>query len=78
MDIDGSLSTGKEDDRYKVIRMFKFVFDVVQEIKPDFQVIITEHADIKEEWYQDAIVERWRYGIKLIPEDWPSQYSIYQ
>ncbi len=34
-------------------------------------VIITEHADIQEDWYQKAVVERWRGGLKLIPEDWP-------
>jgi hypothetical protein len=44
---------------------------VVNELTPGFQVVITEHADIKEEWYQSAIVERWRGGAKLVPEDWP-------
>ena len=28
-----------------------------------------EHADINEDWYQDAVVERWREGLKLVPED---------
>ena len=36
-----------------------------------FQVIVTEHADIDESWYQTAVVERWRGGLKLVPEDWP-------
>ena len=60
-----------EDDRRAVSRMFKFVFDVVNAIAPGFQVVITEHADISEDWYQGAIVERWRSGLKLIPDDWP-------
>ncbi|WP_425648317.1 DUF3732 domain-containing protein [Acidithiobacillus ferruginosus] len=38
---------------------------------PGFQVIVTEHADINEEWYQGAVVERWRGGQKFVPEDWP-------
>lgn len=60
-----------EDDWQAVSRMFKFVFDVVTELQPNFQVIITEHADITEKWYQDAVIERWRGGLKLIPDDWP-------
>jgi len=60
-----------EDDRHAVLRMFKFVFDVVKGIAPGFQVIISEHADINENWYPEAVVERWRQGQKLVPEEWP-------
>jgi len=62
----------RDDDRTKLRRMFKMVFDVVTEAAPGFQVIITEHADIDEEWYQSSIRERWRSGLKLVPEGWPS------
>lgn len=70
-DVDGSMATVGEDDRRAVSRMFRFVFDVVEQLSPGFQVVITEHADINEAWYQDAVVERWRGGAKLIPDDWP-------
>jgi len=70
-DVDGSMDMVKEDDRHAVLRMFKFVFDVVETLKPGFQVVITEHADINEDWYQAAVVERWRGGLKLVPDDWP-------
>lgn len=70
-DVDGSMATVGEDDRRAVSRMFRFVFDVVEKLSPSFQVVITEHADINEAWYQDAVVERWRGGAKLIPDDWP-------
>ena len=33
------------------------VFKLALELMPGFQVIITEHADINEDWYQDAIRE---------------------
>jgi hypothetical protein len=39
-------------------------------VSPDLQVILIEHADLNEGWYQNAIVERWREGKKLVPEDW--------
>ena len=50
--------------------MFQLIFDVVGALAPGFQVIITEHADIREEWYQDAVVEKWRGPLKLVPADW--------
>jgi hypothetical protein len=70
-DVDGSLSTGSENDRMAVSRMFQLVFQAVTAVAPGLQVIITEHADINEEWYSSAVIERWRGGLKLIPEDWP-------
>lgn len=70
-DVDGSMAVVEEDDRQAVVRMFRFVFKVVNELTPGFQVVITEHADIQEDWYQSAIVERWRGGAKLVPEEWP-------
>ncbi len=70
-DVEGSMSLISEDDRVAVSRMFRLVFDVVKEVAPGLQVIITEHADINEDWYQGAVVERWRGGLKLVPEEWP-------
>jgi len=70
-DVEGSMSLIAEDDRVAVSRMFRLVFDVVKEVAPGLQVIMTEHADINEDWYQGAVVERWRGGLKLVPEEWP-------
>jgi len=72
LDVDGSIDSLQNDDRVALRRMFQLVFDVVSEMAPGFQVIITEHADLSEPWYQDAVVERWRSGRKLVPEDWDS------
>jgi len=60
-----------ESDRIAVTRLLKFVFDVVENLALGFQVVLTEHADLPERWYQDAVVARWRGGQKLIPDDWP-------
>jgi hypothetical protein len=72
-DVDGSMALLEEDDRHAVSRMFRLVFDVTEGIAPGFQVVITEHADISEDWYQDAVTERWRGGRKLVPDDWPRE-----
>jgi len=67
---DGSVAGMREDDRSAVIRMFQLMLKVVDELSPGFQVLVTEHADIAEDWYQDAVIERWRGGLRLVPEDW--------
>jgi hypothetical protein len=72
-DTDGSLEAVSDDDRVALSRMFRLVFAAVQEVAPGFQVIMTEHADLNEDWYQAAVSERWRGGLKLVPEDWPRQ-----
>ncbi|WP_295953674.1 DUF3732 domain-containing protein [uncultured Xanthomonas sp.] len=62
---------GEEDeDRLAVIRIFQLIVNIVQELSPRMQVIITEHADIQEPWYQNLVVERWRNGKALVPIDW--------
>jgi hypothetical protein len=71
-DVEGSMSLVSEDDRAAVSRMFQLIFNAVKDVAPGLQVVITEHADINEEWYQAAVVERWRGGLKLIPVDWPT------
>jgi hypothetical protein len=57
-----------DEDREAVSRMFKLIFAVATEA--GFQVVLTEHADIAEPWFEGAVVERWRRGAKLIPTDW--------
>jgi hypothetical protein len=66
-----SLADLSEDDRSAVKRMFRYIFSSVDSTSQGFQVIITEHADIDENWFQTAVAERWRGGLKLVPEDWP-------
>jgi Protein of unknown function (DUF3732) len=65
-----SLADLDDEDRLAVVRMFELIRDVVNELHPAFQIIITEHADIAEDWYQEAVVERWRNGNALIPAAW--------
>ena len=60
----------QDEDRLALRRMFKLIFEVVAARASGLQVIITEHADLDEDWYSSAVIERWREGIKLVPEDW--------
>ncbi|WP_299494504.1 DUF3732 domain-containing protein [uncultured Shewanella sp.] len=68
----GDLSEIEEDeDREAVRNMFRWMFDKVQALSPDLQVIITDHADIDEEWFQVAVRDqKWRGDFALIPKNW--------
>jgi hypothetical protein len=67
------MDTVGENDRIAVSRMFRFIFNIAEELSHNMQIIVTEHADINEEWYQSAVIERWRGGAKFIPDDWPTK-----
>ena len=57
-----------DEDKEKVMKFFNFIFDFVESINPGFQIIITDHADLDDERFQDSIVEIWRKDNALIPE----------
>jgi hypothetical protein len=69
-DVDGSMGLVPDEDRQRVRQMFQLIFRAVEEVSPGLQVILIEHADLKEDWFSGSIVERWRAGKKLVPDDW--------
>jgi hypothetical protein len=47
------------------------MFQLIAKETKNFQVIVTEHADIHEDWYQELVRENWWDGLKkLVPLDW--------
>lgn len=73
---DKSWELNDGEDRKKVEHMYRLAYDVVKELKGDLQIIITDHANINEEWFQSCMVERWRGGDKLIPPDWDVETEV--
>jgi len=57
-------------DRLAVRRLFEFIRDVVAELAPKFQVIVCDHANLPQDWFQASVRYDWRRGEKLIPTDW--------
>lgn len=54
-----------------VQRMFAYLFKRVKELSPDFQLLVTEHANLDTPEYQQALVEDpWVGGRGLIPQEW--------
>jgi len=67
---EGDMASLSSSDREAVERMFELIADFAREHSPDFQIVVTEHADLKTSWYQEAVRERWLGGKKLIPPEW--------
>lgn len=63
--------SGVPSDRTAVLAMFRLMKDVVEELSPDFQIIVSDHADLSEDWFADSVVHNWR-DDKLIPQTWLS------
>jgi len=59
-----------QEDREAVRRMFELMRDVSAELAPGFQVIVCDHANLSDDWFQEAVRENWRGGEKLIPSEW--------
>lgn len=57
-------------DSQEIRAIYEFIFERVKELHPDLQVIIVDHADINEKYFQETVVEKWWDGTKLVPTDW--------
>lgn len=72
-DADGSVQKTEADaDLNAVRRLFEVLLKFTQVDVPGFQLIVTEHANLSEAWFQNALVEEpWSKPPALVPEDWP-------
>jgi len=59
-----------DEDELAVQRMFALLAEVVKSLDGQFQVIVTDHADLRDKFFQDAVVQRWRSGEALVPVSW--------
>jgi hypothetical protein len=50
-------------------RLLRVAYDATQG-DAGFQVIMTEHAEIDEDWFRESLVEDWHEGRALIPAEW--------
>lgn len=69
-DVDGSLDVLANEDQTAVLQLFKLIADAAAELAPDLQIIVMDHADLKRDWFEQAVTARWRKGEKLIPASW--------
>lgn len=62
----------KEHDIKSLKAMYELIFEVVEKLEGKLQVIITDHANLRDyEAFQRSIIdEEWRDGKALIPLEW--------
>lgn len=72
---DGSVQKTEADaDLAAVRRLFAWLLNFTQELAPGFQIIVTEHANLRDQWFQEALVEEpWAKPPALVPENWPDK-----
>lgn len=77
--VEGDLDQIEIDaDRRAVSALFGLMNHACQEIEPDFQLIVLDHAHLRNEWFEEAIIEEWRGENALIPHDWPDKNNTEQ
>jgi len=61
---------GRDSDRRAVRGLFQLMHKACAEIAPEFQLIVLDHAHLRDDWFEDAIVEEWRGENALVPRSW--------
>jgi hypothetical protein len=69
-DVEGAIDGLKDEDQQAVLKLFSLIAKVATELAPEMQIIVLDHADLKRPWFDEAVIERWRGGKKLIPDSW--------
>lgn len=71
--IDGGLEQiGRDSDRKAVQALFELMKFACDEVQPNFQLIVLDHAHLRDNWFEESIVEEWRGDKALVPYDWKS------
>jgi hypothetical protein len=69
-DENGRVDGLADEDQAAVQRLFKLLSVCSGQSHSEMQIIVADHVELLEQWFRDAIVERWRDGIKLVPQTW--------
>jgi hypothetical protein len=72
-DQEGRTAGLPDEDQAAVHQLFLTLRNYCDQVSPGMQLIVSDHVDLLDEWFRDAIIERWRDGIKLVPANWPDQ-----
>lgn len=59
-----------ERERKTVLDVYKLLFKFINETKPDFQIIVTDHADFSDKFFQDHLIDVWEPQKGLVPKKW--------
>lgn len=68
-------SPAQDADREAVLRLFELMRDVVTDLRGGFQIIVSDHANLPEQWFQNCVRYNWRDGEALIPQAWIDEHG---
>ncbi len=60
----------EDADWAAVRRQFDLLHRVVDTLDGQMQIIVTDHANLTDSWFQQAVLENWRTGRALLPQSW--------
>ena len=66
--VDGS--EVEDADWEAVRRQFMLLRDVVLDLEGSLQVIVCDHANLLDDWFQEGLIDNWRAGSALVPTEW--------
>lgn len=69
-EVDQTSTPHRDSDQEAVNRLFQLIYNVVTELTPQLQVIVCDHANLPNDWFQRSVQHNWHDGTKLIPPDW--------
>lgn len=58
-----------DEDRASLVRFMAELYSFVA-TAGGFQIIVLDHANLSEEWFQESVIENWRGSSALVPTDW--------
>jgi hypothetical protein len=59
-----------DEDRERITSLYALMLGVIRSLNERLQVIVVDHANLDEAWFQERVVENWRNGRALVPQDW--------
>ena len=68
-DQDGKIDGLEDEDQAAVHQLFALLHRYCSE-HSEMQVIVADHVELLDDWFREAIVQRWRDGIALVPASW--------
>jgi hypothetical protein len=67
----------READRTSLLRAYQVIAETVRNVASGLQVIVMEHADLQDDVFSSAVVERWRQGQgALVPREWITNRAV--
>lgn len=68
-DQEGKIDSLEDEDQAAVHQLFALLHRYCSDLS-DMQVIVADHVELLDDWFREAIVQRWRDGIALVPASW--------